>query len=218
LITTLRTFTARFTIAALLFTAAIAHAAAPDADIRASFERYKKAALAGEGAAAAQELDSNTVHYYADLRTAALSAPDIHGMPPTDKLIIVRMRHELSPDQLAAFDGRSVLGYIIGKRWINSAQIGSGEIGKVTVTGSRADAELLMNGKPTAEPLVYRKEKAGWRLDLTAKSEMMKKSFAALVERMKLPEDEVILKMVKDATGRPVPVTVWEPMSPARRR
>lgn len=208
----------RLALVALFTTVAVAHAGTPDVEIRASFDRYKKAALDGNGPAAAAELDANTVHYYASLRTAALSAPDIHGMPAPDKLIIVRMRHELSPDQLAAFDGRSILAYIIGKRWISSAQIGSGQIGKILVAGPRADAELLMNGKPTAEPLAYRKEKIGWRLDLTAKSALMAKSFATLVARMKLPEDELIMNMVKDATGRPVPVTVWEPTSPPRRR
>jgi hypothetical protein len=205
----------------LVLTAAVAFAPKPggaaETKIRACFERYRKAAGAGDGAAAARELDTNTVAYYAHLRTAALSAPDVHALPPTDKILVLRIRLELSPDQLASFDARALIAYAIDKGWAGSAQIKDSSLGKITIDGDKADAELQMGGKASGAQLRFRHEKADWRLDLAANNDNMKIAFSAMKARSKLSEDELVLQILKETTGRPVPEKVWQPMTPPRR-
>jgi hypothetical protein len=196
----------------LVLTAAVALApksgGGAEPKIRACFERYRKAAGAGDGAAAARDLDANTVAYYAQLRTAALSAPDVHGLPPNDKLLILRIRLELSPDQLSSFDARALIAYAISKGWAEGAQMKTSSLGKINVDGDKADAELLMGGKPSGAQLRFRREKGDWHLDLAANNENMKIAFAALKSRSKLSEDELIVQILKETTGRPVPEKV----------
>lgn len=190
--------------------------AAPDGEIRAAFDRYRTAILRGDGIHAAAELDDNSVRYYDQLRSAALSAPDIHGLPLLDKLLVVRIRHELPPDLLSSMDGRALLAYVIGKRWIDAAQVARGSLGKIAVRGARADAQVAVGGKPLPAALAFRREKTGWRLDLTAQNEASGRALEALRTRAKLSSDELVTKMVEEASGRPVPVAVWRPMAPAR--
>jgi hypothetical protein len=204
---------------ALVLAAVPVHAApAADAKIRACFDRYKKAAAASDGATAAKELDANTVAYYAQLRTAALSAPDIHGLAPPDKLMVLRIRMELSPDQLSALDGRSLIAYAIGKRWANSAQIGAATLGKIALDGKKAETEMLMGGRPSGAKVIFRQEGNDWRLDLAANNENNKIAFMSMRRNSKLSEDELILKMLKDITGQTPPDKVWQPLVPTIRR
>jgi hypothetical protein len=202
----------------LVLTAAVALAPKPsggaETKIRACFERYRKAAGTGDGTAAARELDSNTIAYYAQLRTAALSATDVHALPPTDKLLVLRIRLELSPDQLSSFDGRALIAYAIGRGWAGGAQINNSSLGKITIEGDKANAELWMGGKPSGASLRFRREHADWRLDLAANNDNMKIAFSAMKARSKLSEDELILQILKETIGRPVPAKVWQPMTP----
>jgi hypothetical protein len=193
-------------------------APSPDADIRASFERYKAAAIANNGAAAAAELDDNTAHYYDQMRTAALTAPDIHGMPVMDKLIVLRLRLELTPDHLSSMDGRALIAFAIGKRWVNAAQVGMGTLGKIKVAGTRAEAEVVVKGQPTPMKLVFRKNKPGWRLDLTANNATTATALEAMRKKAGISEDEMVTEMVKEVIHRPVPEAAWRPLMPASPR
>lgn len=182
-------------LVASLLLAAVAHAGAESA-IRSAFDRYKKAVTARDGAAAAAELDDNTVAYFAKLRTAALVAPDIHNLPFAEKLIVVRLRHELTPDELSALDGRSLLAYAISRGWAVNAQVA--RLGPFKVEG-----RLARSG-----PLVFRKDKAGWKLDLTQLPVELPNKPPAL------SEDALVLKTVSEASGRPVRATIWQPLAP----
>jgi hypothetical protein len=202
----------------MLVSFSLAMAPAPnsnEAKIRESFERYKRAAMSGDGTAAAREVDANTISYYASLRSAALSAPDIHRMPPNDKLLILRIRAELAPDQIGAMDGKTFFAYATSKRWAAGAQIGTASLGKIKMDGAKAVAELLTGGKVNGAQLTYRKEKSDWHLDLTANNEAMRAAFNAMRARNKLGEDELIIKLLSDMFGRPVPDKIWLPVAPA---
>jgi hypothetical protein len=189
-----------------------------DADVRATFERYKKAVLQRDGQKAVAEIDDRTLDYYARMRTAALSAPDIHNLSLLDKLMIVRLRHELSPDQLSAMDGRSLLAYAIGKGWVGDASVQRGGIGEVKVSGQTAVGAMTLGGKPTPAKLAFRRGKRGWLIDLLPLLGGAEPALQQLRQKSGLSEDELVLKMIEEATGRPVPAAVWRPLSPAVRR
>jgi hypothetical protein len=193
-------------------------AAAPEAQVRATFERYAKALRGHDGTAAARELDSNTVAYYASLRTAALSAPDVHGLPAPDRILVLRMRLELTPDQLSSFDGRALAAHAIHERWAGEPLAGI-SLGAIKIDGTDARAELVLNGHPRSAPLVFHLEKAGWKIDLTTDHERLNASFAALAHGAHLSEDELILKMLKETRGgQSVPDRAWRPLIPPPRR
>jgi hypothetical protein len=203
--------TSIFAACLLVSTHAVA-LAGPEAEVRATFERYKKAVLAHDGQKAVAEIDEQTLDYYARMRTAALTAPDIHGLSLLDKLMIVRLRHELSPDQLSAMDGRALLAYAIGKGWVGDASVQRGGIGEVKVAGSTARGTMTLGGKPTPAQLAFRKSKRGWLIDLMPLLAGAEPALRQLQKNAKLSEDELVLKMIEEATGRPVPAGVWQPI------
>ena len=149
---------------------------------------------------------------------AALSAPDIHNLPLLDKLMIVRLRHELSPDQLSAMDGGSLLAYAIGKGWVGDASVQRGGLGSIKVSGVTATATMTLGGKPTPARLVFRRGKRGWLIDLMPLLAGAEPALQQLKQKSGLSEEELVLKMIEEATGRPVPASVWRPVSPAVRR
>ena len=142
----------------------------------------------------------------------------MHGLPPTDKLVVLRLRLELTPDQLSSFDGRALIAYAIAKGWAGGQQIAGASLGTITLQGDKAQVQLMMGGRPSGANLTYRKEKADWRLDLAANNENMKIAFQAMRARGKLSEDELVIQMLKEATNGPVPDKVWQPLVMPRRR
>ena len=195
----------------LLALTGIAHAG-EDSAVRATWARYRKAALAGDGVTAAHELAADTLRHYAELRTAALVAPDIHGLPLADKLLVVRMRHELTVEELAALDGPTLAARMIARHWVDLND--GATLGAIHVHGDTAEAALL--GEAPIEPtLVFRREPSGWHLERLGESA---RRFAIQRERSGLSEDAFVLQTVGRATGRTVAVGVWKAPIEARPR
>jgi hypothetical protein len=120
------------------------------ADVRAVFARYCRALKDRKGAAAAAEVDDATVRYYDGLRALALEAPEakVRKLPIGDKLTVLRLRLELPADHLTTMDGRGLVSYVLDKGWGSSDQIANATLGPVQVAGGKAEAPLLLEGKP----------------------------------------------------------------------
>ena len=189
---------------------------APAVAIRASFTRLRTAALAHDGAAAAREADDNTVRRYDELRSAALSAPDLHNLPLLDQIAILGFRESLSPDQLSAMDGRGLLAYAIGKEWVRPIpKLGSFLHAKVS--GDQAEVLVSVKGAPDPTPIFYRRGKQGWRLDLSAQDRVL----GAGLEIMRSAGETdaaLVKRLVEQATGRPLTEAAWRPLIPSPSR
>ena len=192
--------------------------ASPEDEVRASFERYRKAVQARQGSVAAREVDESTRRYYDKLRATALSAPDIHPLALSDKIMVLRLRIELSPALLHDLDGRGLIAYAVDKGWVSGEQIGSATLGKITVSGSRAEAPLIMGKQTGRAPFVFHKEKDGWRVDLTAFNATTTRELKAVAKQQKLTEDQLVMNLLQQLLGRAVPEKVWQPLEAPGRR
>jgi hypothetical protein len=184
------------------------------ADVRAVFARYCRALKDRKGAAAAAEVDDATLRYYDGLRALALGAPEakVRKLAIGDKLTVLRLRLDLPADQLTAMDGRALVSYVLDKGWGSSDQIANATLGPVKVTGGKAEAPLVLAGKPSSTTFVFRKQKDAWRIDLTSFNAPNNRQLQELARRQKLGEDEMAEKVLERVMGRPVPKKMWEPL------
>ena len=192
--------------------------ATPEADVRATFDRYRKAAVHRDGSAASLEVDENTVRYYGTLRTTALVAPDAHALPIVDKIIVLRARAEMTPDELSSLDGRAFVAHALSRGWIVTSQLARASLGTIRVIGDGAEAQLLVGKVAAPTPFSFRREKGKWRVDLTAFNAASGAALSALATGRKLSEDELALRMLTELLGHPAPESVWRPMIPSAPR
>lgn len=190
----------------------------PEGDIRATFDRYRKAVASKDGAAAALEVDDNTVAYYGHIRNDALIALDVHGLPMVDKIFVLRTRSELSADALSALDGRGLLAHALSAGWITSVQLGRAVLGDIRVTGDRADAQLIVGKVIAPDRFVFHRDKGRWRVDLTAFNEVSSRALDKLAEGSRLTEDQFAMKMLTQILGHSASEVVWRPLLSPRPR
>ncbi len=210
----------RMLVVALLVSFLVGSAAhaTSEADIRATFDRYRKAAVNKDGAAAALEVDAATAQYFGRIRSDALVAPDVHGLPILDKIFVLRARAELTADQLSAFDGRALVAHALTNGWIVTTQLGRASLSDIHVEGDRASALLIVAKVVAPDPFVFHREKARWHIDLTTFNAASGRALATLAASRHLSEDQLALRMLAEILGHPAPASVWSPVLPPRPR
>jgi hypothetical protein len=198
---------------ALASSAAAARAGGDDAKaVKSTFKAYQNALLKKDGPGAAAVVDRGTIAYYQRVRDLAVSGkPDeVKKLPILDKLMVVRMRHQVPLAQLKAMDGKAALAFGVSQGWVGD-NVAKVEAGPVEVTGDRATVTFMVGGKPTPVKLALQREGGAWRIDLVSLFALSSGAFKNRQAESGKSEDDFVLELVGQLAAKPVPATIWNP-------
>ncbi len=181
--------------------------------VRAAFASYKAAAIGGDGAGAASFVDRTTVVYYDEALRRARTATEgeVRGLPLVDRLVVLSIRQRIPSATLRGLDGRRLVAAGVNEGWIGRQGTEHMELGEVTVNGDVADAPVLVDGQPSEFAFRFRREPAGWRLDLTSVHPATERALESAIAQSGMTPDAFMEAALQQATGRPVDPSIWSP-------
>jgi hypothetical protein len=180
--------------------------------VRSTFKAYQQALLKRDGPAAAAVVDRGTIDYYQRMRDLAVGgkAEVVKKLALLDKLMVIRMRHQIPLARLKAMDGKAALAHAVTQGWVGD-DVAKVEAGEVEITGERATVAFVVEGKPTPIKLGLWREPAGWRVDLVSLFRLGGAVFRQQQEASGKSEDDFVLTLVRRLSGKRVPATIWNP-------
>lgn len=183
-----------------------------EAAVRATFEAYRQALLAGDGERAAALVDRPTGDYYRDLKELVLdgSEEEVRGRTFVDRFLVVAFRHQFDADELAGMGLADVIVRAMQIGWINSASIEQLALGPVRIEGDEAFAAARTRASledPAlgggVDELEYRfvKEDGSWKFRFGALVSSIDEVMRNLAEQLSADEDTMIFTLVESLTG-----------------
>jgi hypothetical protein len=207
------------TIALALALSAPPAAPAGDAAVREAYDRYAKALLAKDGRAAAAAVDRATIAYYGRVRDLALDgdATTVRKAPAVDKIVILRLRHQVGREAVERMDGAGVLAFGVENGWIDAGSVRNAKLGAVRVEGDSASGDLEVGGRvaPREFAWQFRREDGAWRISLVPTLRNAEPVLRQAAKQSGLDEDDFVLAVLEKVSDRPVPATIWDPLRPA---
>ncbi|MYH24789.1 MAG: hypothetical protein F4156_06150 [Holophagales bacterium] len=216
---------ARAVLPALLCLPAAAQtpAATSDAEaaVRATFEAYRQALMAGDGEVAASLVDRATGVYYRQLKRLVLegSEEEVRQRSFVDRFLVVAFRHQFSGDELAAMELADVIVRAMEIGWINSTAIEQLSVGPIRIEGNEAIAAARTRASledPSLaggmDELEYRfvNEDGRWKFRFSALVMSIDEVMRNLAAQLGADEDDLIFTLVESLTGVEVLPEVWE--------
>ncbi len=203
-------------LSALLFVLLLAAPAAaePVDDVKESFLTYKSAILEADGPAAAKVVTQNSRDYFRALADQALTLDraGLHQIHITDRLYAMLLRHDLDRSALQRMSGDEVVSYAVDQGWIGRNGASQLRLGHYEVEGDHASGTILRpDGLKSAFKMEFVKEGGRWLLDLVALMKLTRTAFEYAVQQSGLGEDEFILLMLEQGTGRKPGPGIWSP-------
>ncbi|MCY3932448.1 MAG: hypothetical protein OXH70_12070 [Acidobacteria bacterium] len=194
---------------------------AAEAAVRATFEAYRHALMAGDGEVAASLVDGETGQYYRELKRLVLegSEEEVRQRPFVDRFLVVAFRHQFSGDELAAMELADVIVRAMEIGWINSAAIEQLAVGDVRIDGGEAVAAARTRASledPSLaggmDELEYRfvNEDGQWKFRFSALVSSIDGVMRSLAAQLGADEDDLIFTLVESLTGVEVLPEVWE--------
>ena len=187
----------------------------PADKVRAAFERYRVAILARDGASALDAVDARTVEYYRRSVALALDADSatVAELPLMDELMVLTLRHRVPVHTLRGFDGAAAFTYGVEQGWIGEASVRQQRLGRVTIAGDSARAELTIDGVPVPEvAFAFSRERGEWRVDLTSVTGIAGDALRQQAEQLGETEQSYLAMLLGLVSGRPVKPAAWQPV------
>ena len=198
-----------------------------EAAVRATFEAYRQALMAGDGELAASLVDRETGEYYRQLKRLVLegSEQEVRRRTFVDRFLVVAFRHQFASDELAAMELADVIVRAMDLGWINSTAIeqlaigtirieGNGRVeGNEAVAAARTRASLedpsLAGGM---DDLEYRfvNENGQWKFRFSSFVSSIDGVMRNLAAQLGADEDDLIFTLVESLTGVEVLPEVWD--------
>lgn len=216
---------ARAVLPALLCLPAAAQTPAGTSDaeaaVRATFEAYRQALMAGDGEVAASLVDRETGEYYRQLKQLVLEASEEEVRQRTfvDRFLVVAFRHQFVSDELAAMELADVIVRAMDLGWINSTAIEQLAVGPIRIEGNEAVAAARTRASledPSLaggmDELEYRfvNENGQWKFRFSFFVSSIDGVMRNLAAQLGADEDDLIFTLVESLTGVEVLPEVWE--------
>lgn len=193
----------------------------PEAAVRATFEAYRQALMAGDGELAASLVDRETGEYYRQLKRLVLegSEEEVRQRTFVDRFLVVAFRHQFASDELAAMELADVIVRAMDLGWINSTAIEQLAVGPIRVEGNEAVAAARTRASledPSLaggmDELEYRfvNEDGQWKFRFSSFVSSIDAVMRNLAAQLGADEDDLIFTLVESLTGVEVLPEVWE--------
>ena len=211
---------ARALLALLLLLATPARADDPAAEVSAAFERYKAALAARDGAAAVALVTPASHAHHERVRDLALRAPraEVEALPLTDRLLVFRLRHEFTADELRPLSGADLVRTGVEEAWSSPRTMQPLSVAAVETDGAGAAvATATRAGESVPGRLLFRPGgPAGWRLDLVELARGSDTALQAALEfragRAGVDLDTAVRWSIEDTSGYLVDKDLWAPL------
>ena len=192
-----------------------------EAAVRATFEAYRQALMAGDGEVAASLVDRETGEYFRQLKRLVLegSEEEIRRRSFVDRFLVVAFRHQFASDELAAMELADVIVRAMDLGWINSTAIEQLAVGPIRIEGNEAVAAARTRASledPSLaggmDELEYRfvNEDGQWKFRFSALVSSIDGVMRNLAAQLGADEDDLIFTLVESLTGVEVLPEVWE--------
>ncbi|MDE2690667.1 MAG: hypothetical protein OXI49_09165 [Acidobacteriota bacterium] len=221
---------ARAVLPALLCLPAAAQTPAGTGDaeaVRATFEAYRQALMAGDGELAASLVDRETGEYYRQLKRLVLegSEEEVRQRTFVDRFLVVAFRHQFGSDELAAMELADVIVRAMDLGWINSTAIEQLAVGPIRIeeNGRMDGSEAVAAARTRAsledpslaggmDELEYRfvNEDGQWKFRFSSFVSSIDGVMRNLAAQLGADEDDLIFTLVESLTGVEVLPEVWE--------
>jgi hypothetical protein len=183
--------------------------------VQTCFDAYKNAVIKQDGKFGATLVNSKTINYFGQMLEKTLHSPksEVQNLRTSDKLLIVRARHQIAAEDLKKMTAADFFAYGIGNGWTDK-DVGNLELRHIGVSSDMAKAELIVAGKkaPSAMGFVFRKEDGQWKLNLLPMLANADQIFKQAIHQQDVGEEEFILNIVESLSGTKVPDTIWNPV------
>jgi hypothetical protein len=201
----------------LLFLAATGPlAAAPLDDVKQSFRDYKTAILTSNGDAAAEVVTRASREYFRKLADHALTLDrdGLHAIHLSDRIYTLLLRQSLERAELERMSGSDLVSLAVDEGWIGKNGASRLELGNYQVEGDAATGTILRpDGGETPFQIAFARENGRWLLDLAALMNLTRTAFEYSVQQSGLSEDEYVLLILEQGTGRKPGPAIWSPPS-----
>lgn len=190
--------------------------AAPEDDVKESFLTYKTAVLEADGETAAMVVTQSSRDYFRSLADQALTLDraGLHEIHLTDRLYAMLFRHNLDRARLQQMSGGEAVSYAVDQGWIGRNGASQLRLGHYEIEGDHASGTILRpDGLKSSFKMEFVKEGGRWLLDLVALMDLTRTAFEFAVQQSGLSEDEFVLLMVEQGTGRKPGPEIWSPPS-----
>lgn len=204
----------RFLCLVLLIALPWPAAAAPLDEVRKSFLDYKTAILTADGDAAAAVVTRDSQAYFRQLADQALTLDRdaLHRIHLSDRIYAMLLRHSLEAAELQRMTGSDVVSFAVDEGWIGKDGASRLQLGNYQVDGDTATGTILQaDGSETTFKMQFAKENGRWLLDLAALMNLTRVAFEYAVQQSGLGEDEFVLLMLEQGTGRRPGPEIWSP-------
>lgn len=192
-----------------------------EAAVRATFEAYRQALIAGDGERAAALVDRETDAYYRELKRLVLDGgeEEVRQRTFVDRFLIVAFRHQFDAAELTGMDLAEVIVRAMEIGWINGAAIEQLAVGEVRIEGNEAFAAARTRASledPALgggiDELEYRfvNEGGTWKFRFSALVSSIDEVMRNLAEQLGADEDDLIFTLVESLTGVEVLPEVWD--------
>ncbi len=183
------------------------------ADIRVCYDTYFAALKAGEGAKAAELVDSNTLAHFDRMLELARTGDSItvSGLDPMDKLTVLAMRMQNTPEALRSMSVKEAVAHSVSDGLMANEGPEGLELGTISVDGDKAKAPLKMHGFPTPASFSFQRENGTWKIDLTSLFDLSRMAFQHMSASSGEEGNAFLLMLLEENMGGPVPKDIWHP-------
>jgi hypothetical protein len=177
----------------------------------AAWHAYRRAADAGDGAAAAGHLAEAMLDYHGDLRRLALhgTVDEVRAWPLPDQVTVLRLRTWMDARRLRAMSPHEVAAYAIGQGWARRRETAVEPV-DIRVAGDFARMEMPGGGTP------YRfvREGGAWKWDATPLLHSAAAGFAEMARHRGISPDTFSALLLAAGFGDALPPALRTPPFP----
>lgn len=182
-------------------------------DVQYYYDAINRAFDSADGQGAVALLARRSIEQYDHAVQMAKTGTreQIKNLPGVERGDILMMRHRLTPEELAPLDGRAWLILATDRGWMahdpDEVRL---ELGRITVNGDTASAEIVVEGERTGAFYDFVREDGVWKLDWIRVDKLFNRWIAEGAAEAGMSEDEYLIMWEEQETGRPVRPDIWD--------